>query len=324
MSGLKHTMAAIPGGNTRRTYGTAHWDGSHWFARIGDSLLEARWLDPIQPLQGGKIIIDITNDGMGQSTALVIGGYTDQPRPSTGAILAVGVTDIIFTGEEGGAYSTDRFINPYVDGAPPRLVYAPGDQVYLTWDAAAPTILGIIPAVATVYVAPPPGPTGTTSGETALIATATDTYGVGGWGRWATSTRGGEDVYTGTQGGYTVTGAWFYGAAKPELAGKTITRIRFKVPARLNVGSYNAAVNINIYAHNSGSRPGGDVSRVAGPAVVGIGAGSGGGYIDLDVATFGPHLAAGGGISIAGGSYAGFNSRLDDPESGKILMNWSS
>ena len=76
-------MAAIPGGNTRRTYGTAHWDGSRWYARIGDSLLDARWVDPMQPLQGGKIVIDITSDGMGQSSAYVAGGYTDQPRPSS-------------------------------------------------------------------------------------------------------------------------------------------------------------------------------------------------------------------------------------------------
>jgi len=324
MSGFKHTMAAIPGGNTRRTYGTAHWDGSRWYARIGDSLLDARWADPMQPLQGGKIIIDITSDGLGQSSAYVAGSYADQPRPSTGAVLAVGVTEIVFTGEDGGSYSTSRFVNPYVDGAPPRLTYAPGDQVYLTWDAAMPTIIGIIPAVATVHTAAPMAPTGTASGETALIATATDTYGVGGWGRWATSQRGGEDLYTGTQGGYAVTGAWFYGAPKPELAGKTITRVRFKIPARLSVGASNAAVTINLYAHNSGSRPGGDVSRVAGPFPVTVQPGSKGGYVDLDPGTFAPHLVAGGGISIAGGSYAAFESRLDNPESGKTLLNWSS
>lgn len=322
MSGFKYTMGAMDGGSTRRTYGTAHWDGTRWYARIADSLLEARWLDPIQPLQGGKIVIDITNDGQGQSTALVIGGYTDQPRPSTGTILTVGTTDIVFTGEDGGSYSTSRFVNPYVDGTPPRLTYSPGDQVYITWDGATPTIIGIVAAVATVHTAAPIAPTGTASGETALIATASDTWGVGGWGRWASSQRGGQDVYSGSWGGYTMTGAWFYGAAKPELAGKTITRVQFKIPARLSVGASGPAT-IHLYAHNSGARPGGDVSRIVGPFDVTVQQGSGGGYVDLPL-TFADALVAGGGISIAGEPYVGFKSRLADPESGKTLISWSS
>jgi len=314
MSGLKHTMAAIPGGNTRRTYGTAHWDGSRWYARIQDSLLDARWLDPIQPLQGGKIVIDLTNDGMGQSTALVVGAYSDQPRPSTGTVLAVGATEVVFTGEDGTVYSTDRFIG----------TYSFGDLVFFVWAAGKPVIVGPVPSIVEVHTAAPMAPAGSASGETALIATATDTYWApGGWGSWATSQRGGEDVYTGTQGGYTVTGSWFYGAAKPDLAGKTVTRVRFKVPARLSVGASNAAVTINLYAHTSGSRPGGDVSRVVGPHPVTVQPGSKGGYIDLPL-TFAPHLVAGGGISIAGGSYAAFESRLDDPESGKAIIDWSS
>jgi hypothetical protein len=260
---------------------------------------------------------------MGQSTALVIGGYTDQPRPSTGTVLTVGVTDIVFTGEDGGSYSTKRFVNPYVDGVPPRLTYAPGDQVYLTWDAATPTIIGIIPSVAVVHTAAPIAPTGTTSGETALIATASDTYwGPGGWGSYASSRRGGEDVYSGTWSGVTVTGAWFYGAPKPELAGKTINRIQFKIPARMAVG-VNGPATIHLYAHNSSARPGGDVTRVAGPHDVVVAQGSSGGYVDLPL-SFAAALAGGGGISLAGDPYVAFNSRLDDPESGKILMNWSS
>lgn len=310
---LKHTMAAIPGGNTRRAYGTAYWDGTKWYANMNGSMLEARWLDPIQPIQNGKIVVDITKDDFGLSTALVIGGYTDQPRPSTGTVLTVGVSEIVFTGEDGGSYTTDRFIGTYI----------PGDPVYLTWDAAAPTIIGIIAAIATVQTTPAPLPPATApSGEVKLVATASDTFGVGGWGRWATSQGGGEDVYTGSWAGYTLTGSWFYGAAKPELQGKTITRIRFRLPARLNVGASGTAT-IHIYAHNSGARPGGDVTRVTGPYDVGIVQGFAGDYIDLPL-TFAPALVAGGGISIAGDPYAGFNSRLDDPESGKLLINWSA
>jgi hypothetical protein len=97
--------------------------------------------------------------------------------------------------------------------------------------------------------------------------------------------------------------------------------VQFKVPARLDVGSHNADVTIFVYAHTSGSRPGGDVDRVAGPHEIVIPAKWRGGLKDLP-AEFGPAIAGGGGISFAGGSYAGFISRLDDPEAGKIIMDW--
>lgn len=317
MDGLKYTMGAIPGGSTRRTYGTAFWDGAAWFADVGGNLLTCRWLDPIQPLQGGKIVVDITTDEYGQSAALVMGGYTDQPRPSTGTVNSVipaGLsTRLVFDGEDGVTYTTDRFIGSY----------SPGDPVYLTWDAAVPTIIGKIGAVAVVAEgADRPVPPTAPSGTATSIATASDTFGVGGWGRWATSQYGGEDVYSGTWGGYTVTGSWFYGAPKPELAGKTVTRVQFKVPARLNVGASGAAT-IHLYAHTSGSRPGGDVTRVAGPFDVSIPAGWGGGLVDVPT-SFAPVINAGGGISIAGSPYVGFVSRIKDPEAGKIIQDWTA
>ena len=315
MFGLPQTLKAIPSGSTRRVYGTAYWDGSKWFANIGGNLLDARWMDPIQPMQGGKIIVDITSEGRGLGSALVIGGYTDQPRPSTGTVMTVGTTEIVFAGDDGNVYSTQRFVG----------TYAPTDLIYITWDAAIPTILGIIPSINEQrQVEAPGGFSGTVSGETTLVAAATDTWGVGGWGRWATSQNGGEDVYSGTQSGFTVTGSWFYGPPRPELAGKTITRVQFKVPARLpGVGAYNSPVTVHLYAHTSQARPGGDVTRVVGPHDVGLAAASLGGVIDLPL-SFAPVLAAGGGISIAGEPYVGFQSRLDDPQAGKIIMNWSS
>lgn len=313
MAGLIHTLASMDDGGIRIVYGTAHWDGSHWWANVGGNLLDPRWLDPIQPKQGGKIVVGLISDGRGQSSALVLGGYTDQPRPSTGTVLVVGASEIVFTGEDGTVYTTDRFIG----------TYAVSDLIYITWDAATPTIIGKIP---TITVTPPPGlvpeaPTAA-SGDTKLIAAASDTFGVGGWGRWATSQNGGEDVYAGTWYGYTLTGSWFYGPPKPELAGKTVNRIEFRLPQRLIVGASGSAT-VHIYAHTSSSRPGGDVSRVVGPFDVVVGHGSGPVLVELPL-TFASVLAAGGGISIAGDPYVGFASRLDDAESGKITMYWSS
>lgn len=325
MSGLKHTMAAVPAGNTRRTYGTAYWDGSRWYANVSGNLLDARWNDPIELKQNVPIVVDITNDGLGQSSALVMGVYADQPRPSTGAVLTVGVKQIVIAGDDGGSYATARFVNPYVPGPtstdPPRLTYAPGDTVELKWGGGTPVIIGIIAAAVVVPASLPPLPPARVfTGETTAIATATDTWGVGGWGRWAGSQNGGEDLYSGTWAGQILTGAWFYGAPKPGLAGKTITRIRFKLPARLNVGASGPAT-IHLYAHTSGSRPRGDVNRTIGPFDYTVPQGFAGKHIDLPL-SFAPALIAGGGISIAGHPYAGFKSRLDDPESGKLVMNW--
>lgn len=330
MAGLVHTLAQVPGGGVRLEFGTAYWDGTEWFVRTtAGNPLKVRWSDPVQPMQGGPIVYALIKDDYGLSSAFVFGGYADKPRPSTGSVLAVGVSEIAFTGEDGGSYTTDRFVNPYVPdpvpGNPPRLTYAPGDPVYLTWDAGRSTILGIIPSVT---VTPPPtqpvGGAAVMPGTTTLVATASDTWGVGGWGRWATSTNGGEDVYSGTWAGQTVAGSWFYGAPRAELAGKTINRVRFYLPARLPGAGSSGDVTVHIYAHTSGARPGTDVNRVAGPHDIVIPAGFGGVFVDLDPAVFGPHLVAGGGISIAGGPYVGLISRLDNPEAGKVLIDWSA
>lgn len=308
-------MAAIPGGNTRRTFGTAFWDGSKWFAEVGGNLLTCRWLDPIQPLQGGNIVVDITTDERGQSSALVIGGYTDQPRPSTGAVLAVGVSEIVVAAEDGITYTTDRFIGSY----------AIDDLIYITWDAAKPTIIGKIP---TITVTPPantpkaPGG-GDITGTHRTAAIKSDTYGVGGWGRWATSQRGGEDVYTGNYGAGPLSGSWFYGAGNTVLAGRTVLAARFRIPGRLRVGSYNSPATIHLYAHTSQNQPGGDVNRTVGPFDVSVAPGAPPQWVTLP-SSFHAVLVAGGGISITGDPYAGFASRLKDPDSGKTEFDWSA
>ena len=319
MDGFKHTLEAIPEGSTRRTYGTAYHDGSTWWANINGKLVGCRWLDPIQPLQGGNIVVDVSNEGRGQYAALVIGGYTDQPRPSTGTVVTVipaGVaTQLVFTGSDGVKYTTDRFIGSY----------SPGDPVYVTWDAATPTVIGKVASSTPppAAVAPPPvaGPAG--NGSTSLSAIGSDTFGVGGWGRWALSQRGGEHIYSGFWAGTTLTGSWFYGPPRPELAGKTTTGVRFRLPKRLKAGNYNAPATVNIYAHTSPYRPEGDVARVAGPYVVTVQPNEDAHIITLPNEV-GPIIAAGGGISIAGGDYVWFQSRLEDPESGKLDMDWTA
>lgn len=315
---LKHTLAAMPSDSTRRVFGTAYHDGARWWAVVDGSMLEARWLDPIQPVQNGPIVIDITNYGKGQSSALVVGGYTDQPRPSTGVVLAVGVADLVIGVEDGQTYTTERVIGAIAD-------YALQDSVYLDWSGGQPTVLGK-PTTITVT---PPTPEPVTVAPKPVTGTAKASAGKsntwwapGGWGSWAGSQNGREQVYSGTWGGATVTGSWFYGAAFTNLDDKTVEAIRFYLPARLNIGS-TADATVHLYAHTSKYQPGGDVSRTVGPHTVTIPMSRKPGLITLPL-SFAPVLKAGGGISIAGDPYTGFNGRLSDPQSGRIEMDWTT
>ncbi|WP_314325429.1 hypothetical protein [Paenarthrobacter ilicis] len=320
MVALVKTKEAIPAGGTTREYGTAYFDGTEWWANVRGGMVMARWNKNVQPVQGGSIVVDITSDGRGLATGLVICEYGDQPAPSTGSVLAVGVDQIVFTGDDGGNYTTKSFLGPSTD-------YAPGNPVKLSWASNQPTILGVIAAINAPPiqppVPPPAAPTIIQSGQETLVATASDTYGVGGWGRWAQSTNGGEQLYSGSLGGQVLTGSWFYGPPRPALQGKTISRVQFRVPARLNnVGNYNAPATMHVYVHTSQYRPGGDVGRTMGPFDVVLAVGQSPAWIDLPAAV-GPVIAAGGGISIAGDPYIGLNGRRNDPESGKLLMDWN-
>lgn len=318
MAGLKHTLAAMPPNSTRRVFGTAYHDGSRWYANVQGSLLDARWLDPIQPEQGGPIAIDITNNGTGQSSALVVGAYTDQPRPSTGVVLAVGVTELLIGVEDGQTYTTARVIGAISS-------YALNDPVYLDWSGGTPTVLGKPTTITVTPPSDPPAPVNPdpTVGTGKASATKTNTWwGPGGWGSWAESQLGGEQVYSGTWGGASVTGAWFYGSAFTGLAGKTVTEIRFRLPKRLNIGGSGSAT-VHLYAHPSKSQPGSDVSRSVGPYDVTVAQEQCAHWVTLPL-TFAPVLTAGGGISIAGDPYVGFNGRIKDPQSGRIEMDWTS
>lgn len=315
MAALKKTLAAIPAGGTRRVYGTAYFDGARWWANLNGNLLDARWSNAVSPQQDGPIVVDLTDYGDGQSSAFVTDGYTDQPRPRTGTVLSVGITEIVLTGADGITYTTSRFSGSYMVG----------DPVYVAWDAAQPIILGKLPSITPTpptqapVAASPIIPTGTAKGA----AGKTNTWwGPGGWGSWAGSKQGGEQVYSGTWSGATVTGSWFYGATFTNLGSKTITEIRFRLPKRLDIGSSGSAT-VHLYAHTSKYQPGGDVNRTVGPWDVTVTQSQGAHWITLPL-TFAPVLKAGGGISITGDPYVGFDGRLQDPQSGRIEMDWNA
>ena len=319
MAALKKTLAAIPAGGTRRVYGTAYFDGSRWWANLNGNLLDARWSNSVSPQQDGPIVVDLTDNGDGQSSALVLTGYSDQPRPSTGtaqSVIPAGVsTQIVFIGSDGITYTTERFIGDY----------SPGDQVFVTWDAATPIILGKLssitptPPTQTPVAASPIIQTGTAKGAAGKSNTW---WGPGGWGSWAGSKMGGEQVYSGTWSGSTVSGSWFYGATFTNLGSKTVTEIRFRLPKRLDIGGFGSAT-VHLYAHTSKYQPGGDVNRTVGPFDATVTQEQGAHWITLPL-SFAPVLKAGGGISITGDPYLGFDGRLQDPQSGRIEMDWTA
>ena len=320
MTALKNTMAAIPAGGTRRVFGTAYHDGSHWWANIDGTVIEARWANPITLAQNCPIVVDITDNGTGQSSALVVCAYTDQPMPGTGSVLSVGVTTIVITGDDGRVFTTDRFV-----GASSS--FAPGDPVLLLWDATdIPTVVGKIPVVAPppppVPPPAPPAPKPTTGVAKAAAGKTNTWWAPGGWGSWAGSTQGGEQIYSGSYGAGPVTGSWFYGSAFTNLGSREITEIRFRLPARLNIGASGSAT-VHLYAHTSKYQPGGDVARTVGPFDVTVSQAQGAHWIKLPL-TFASVLKAGGGISIAGDPYVGFDGRLKDPQSGRIEMDWTT
>ncbi|SDK78939.1 hypothetical protein [Arthrobacter sp. ok362] len=314
MAALKKTLEAIPAGGIRRLYGTAYFDGSKWWANLNGNLVDARWLNTVCPVQDGPIVVDLTDNGDGQSGALVIDGYSDQPRPDTGTILAVGVTEIVLAGADGISYTTNRF-----SGA-----YAVGDAVYLARGAQA-IILGKLPSITptppteTPVAASPIIPTGTAKGAAGKSNTF---WWPGGWGSWSGSQRGGEQVYSGNYGSGPLSGAWFYGATFTNLGGKTVTAVRFRLPKRIDVGASGSAT-VHLYAHTSKYQPGGDVARTVGPFDVTVTDEQPAHWIDLPL-TFAPVLTAGGGISIFGDPYVGFDGRLRDPQSGRIEMDWKA
>jgi len=133
---------------------------------------------------------------------------------------------------------------------------------------------------------------------------------------------GGEQVYSGTWSGSTVSGAWFYGATFTNLGSKTITEIRFRLPKRLDIGGSGSAT-VHLYAHTSKYQPGGDVNRTVGPFDATVTQEQGAHWITLPL-SFAPVLKAGGGISITGDPYVGFDGRLQDPQSGRIEMDWTA
>lgn len=273
----------------------------------------AYWCDHVYALKGEAIAVAREVDPSGVTRNMVI-GRIGRPGADTGTVLTVESNYLLVSvgaTEVRARFDADK-------------VYTAGDIVALDWKGGTITALFVVTdyvppsAVSTGTTAPPPA---STSGTLAAYATDSATWvpGLSAWNAWA---RGGQNVYQGSYGGYTMFGAWFYNGATRQLDGATIGRVQFNVPRRLTVGSYNSSGSLHLYTHNADTRPGGDVTRVSGPFDITIGSGSQGGWVDLPTSV-GDTLKNGGGIAIMGDPYMGFVGKADDPASGQLLIQWN-
>jgi hypothetical protein len=313
---LSGIISKIPGGGVTRTQGIMVSTNGVLGVNVWGNVLPARYADPLVVNVGDTVVVDLMAGPTGQSEAVVSGKLTAAPRPGTGTVKTVPPSSptITVTGTDGIGY-TAYFVGSYTPTV--------NDNVILAWNAATPTVTGKVGATAAPPatappVPPPPAPA--TTGTSIYTTTDSSTYWSGGG--WDSVGGGGGKVLQGTVYGTSniVYGAWFYAGSPAELAGRTITGIHFRTGARLIVGSYNAAVTLHFYAHTSPNRPSGDVSRTVGPFDVSIPPGFNG-TIDLPL-TFAAAIQVGGGVSIAGDPYAGFDGRLAQPDSGTLTMDW--
>jgi hypothetical protein len=282
---------------------------------VSGNVIAARWADPVVVSNGDPVLVQISKGRTGQGEAIVRCRLTDKPRPGRGVVKTVPPSSptITVTGSDGIDY-TATFIASYTPVV--------NDAVILSWNTKVPDVVGKVSTTPTPPpppspVAPPPPPL--TVGMSPYQASDSDTFWPpGGWGSWA---GGGGRVFQGNFGSGEVYGAFFYAGSVAQLAGRTITRIRVLLGDRLPVGSNNAPVTVHFYAHTSAHKPGGDVSRVVGPHDVTANPGQGLKEYDLPL-SFAAALQGGGGIGFAGGPYAGFKGRREQPDSGTLLIDW--
>lgn len=306
------TRMIRPGGVGRQTGVIVRHAGVRK-VNVWGNYLPVRFADPVTANVGDTVLVDIASGATGQSRATVLAKLTSEPRSATGTIWAVG-TETLTVDTAEGQYEA-RFVGSG---------YQSGDLVLLAWAGGEPYVTGTLtpgtgepPPDEAKGVAPPPEKPSKGSAKAAAQGSGT-LWPPGGWGSWA---GGGSKVHQGSWAGQTVYGAWFYGHPFTHLQGRTITRIQFRLPARLNVGAYNDTLTVHLYAHTSSNKPNGDVNRVAGPFSVSVTPGQNAQWVDLPN-SFANALIAGGGIAIEGNPYMGFRGVRQDRESGRIIIDW--
>jgi hypothetical protein len=266
--------------------------------------------------KGEPIIVGIIRKPDAPAQCLVL-GRVGVPFPVEGEVAAAPPGSDTLTVTAGSAEYTVTFLDSYSPTV--------GDRVALSWQGSLGRALGkvgVTPSVVVNGTATPPPPGAATAGTLPVPTVDSGTWSGGAYG-W--NARYGQNVYQGDGSAWggpsTNAGSWFYGANASQLQGATITGVEFNLPARKSAGSSGSPATVHLYLHNSPTRPGGDVTRVAGPVDVVVQPNSRGGFVSLP-AGWGSTLIAGGGISITGNPYLGLSGRGEQPDSGQLKLSW--
>lgn len=323
MPGIDAFLEKRSGQATSRYQGTVvqpNPDDPALAVNVAGNVLAARVIDPLVVAVGDSVLVDVVREARGLGAAWVVGRAASSFSPAQGTVktVPVGSETITVTGTDGIDY-TATFLASYTPVV--------GDRVTLDWSAAVPNVNGEVglsaaPPPPDPGVAPPPAPSA--SGQSTFRAVDSSTFwGPGGWGSWNKNTSP-SGVFQGNYGGLgDLTGAWWYGGATTQLQGKNVTGIRILFGARRPVGSSNAAATVHVKTHTSANRPGGNVTFGSGATDITADPGQGPREYDLPL-SFGPDLKAGGGIAIFGNPYAGFDGVLARPDSGLLIIDWTS
>lgn len=247
--------------------------------------------------------------------AVVHSPVTATQRPLTGTVQGTASNGQVPVTTAAGVLQC-RFV-----GTAPAV----GTLVRLDWQATTPWVW---PSVAAPVVPPGTGPPSgggptppptATTGALSVVALDSATWNAR-YSNW--TGQNGLDLTQGTWSGTAYTGAWWYGSAPTQLAGRTITRFQIRLGGRRRIGNYNAALGLQLFITSDLSRPAGDTTRIVGPHVITLAPGQGPGWVDLPT-SWGLHLATnGGGLAIAGGDYGGVVGIGGDPASGQLFFDW--
>jgi hypothetical protein len=276
--------------------------------------LPARWQDPVVVVVGDPVLVQIAVGKNGGSEAIVRARISSRARPANATVTATpGGGFVTVLGADGVTYDA-----LYIASYTPVIA----DTVILSWNASQPVVMGVAVIPPTSPLAPvafnPPPPPPPSEGQTVYVATNSDTYWPGhGWSQWNSGNKG---VFQG--GTDQLTGCMFYSGSVAQLADRTITRIQFQMGERLATVFSDTQAIAHFYTHTYASVPAGAPTIATGPYDVIVAPLQGTTIYELPL-TFANPLQAGGGIAIYGSPYFGFKSRRDQPDSGKLIIDWS-
>lgn len=300
-------------------------DGGDWRLNIKGERLEAWWPSNFYPSDGDAVLAVRIKDSWH-----VVGPLQrapDEVPPIMGRVKTVPTGASRITVTVGGVDMDLAFLSSYtpVVGHDVALLWQPGFE-----DALVLGRRGSVPRPKPKPPEPKPKPVNPkppkkTTGRTTITASRTSTWDItsGGWSGYQ-----GANVVTGSWGGRSSEGYWFYGT-KPRnsLKGATVKKAEIYLPNRLRMGMYNNTATASLQRHTSNSRPSGRPSKAGSTTNVRVPKiGTTGGWTTIPNSIAQAIINNGGGIALIGSTYLGFpgagSGSGRNPRSGALRISW--